>query len=67
MLIIEVGRFSIKYYIAVKKQFVGEMYTVSGPYDTFEEAEEDFDIQRMVWEDNLDEDEYIGIVSHKDE
>ena len=57
----------MKYYIAVKMQFVGELYTVSGPYNTFEEAEEDLDIWRMVWEDNLDEDEYISIVSHKDE
>lgn len=53
-----------EYYIAVKMRFVGELYTVSGPYDTFEEAENDLDIQSFVWEDNLDEDEYLGIVVH---
>lgn len=56
----------MKYYVAVKMQFVGEMYTVSGPFDTFEEAEEDLDIERMIFDD-LDEDEYLGVVCHKDE
>ncbi len=39
----------MKYYIAVKLQYAGELYTVSGPYETFEDAEEDLDTQRMVW------------------
>ena len=55
-----------KYYIAVKMQFAGELYTVSGPYDSFEEAEEDFDMQRIAWADGLDEDQYLGIVSHNE-
>ena len=29
----------MKYYIAVKMEFVGALYDVSGPYDSFEEAE----------------------------
>ena len=56
----------MKYYIAVKMKYVGELYTVSGSYDSFEEAEEDFDMQQDMWDD-LGEDEYLGIVSHKDE
>ena len=43
-----------------------ELYPVSGPYDSFEEAEADFDTQVMLWKDMLDEDEYLGIVSHDD-
>lgn len=52
----------MKYYIAVKMQFCGVLYTVSGPYDTFEEAENDFDVQRMIWNANLQENQYLGIV-----
>ena len=55
-----------KYYIAVKMQFAGELYTVSGPYNSFEEAEADFDMQQMVYGEELDEGLYLGIVSHKE-
>ena len=55
----------MKYYIAVKLQFAGELYTVSGPYDSFEEAEANFDVQKMVWDDTLNEGEYLGIVAHQ--
>ena len=54
-----------EYYIAVKMKSVGELYTVSGPYNTFEEAENDFDSQMWIWEDSLDEDEYLGVVIHE--
>ena len=57
----------MKYYIAVKMQFVGELYTISGPYDTFEEAESDLDFQRIAFDSLCDEDQYIGIVSHNNE
>lgn len=53
----------MKYYIAVKMEFVGALYDVSGPYDSFEEAENDFDIQHSIWADSLSSDEYLGIVS----
>ena len=56
----------MKYYIVVKMRFVGELYDVSGPYNTYEEAEEDLDVQHLAWGDGLDEDEYLGIVSRKD-
>lgn len=55
----------MKYYIVVKMQYVGEMYDVSGPYDSFQEAEEDLDTQHMLWGDSLDEDEYLSIVVRK--
>ena len=55
-----------KYYIAVKAPFIGELYTVSGPYNTFEAAEADFDIIKIAWSDALNGDEYLGIVSHKE-
>ena len=51
------------YYIAVKKRFVGELYDVSGPYSSQQEAEADFDVQHMIWDDSLDCDEYLSIVS----
>ena len=53
----------MKYYIAVKLRFAGELYDVSGPYDSHEEAEEDFDFQCSVWENSLNDNEYLGIVS----
>jgi len=53
-----------EYYISVKMRFAGELYPVSGPYNTFEEAENDLDVQSWIWEDSLDEDEYLGIVVH---
>ena len=53
----------MKYYIVVKMRFVGEMYDVSGPYDTRQEAEDDFDCQHMIWADSLEDDEYLSIVS----
>lgn len=56
----------MKFYIAVKLKYVGELYDVSGPYNSFEEAESDFDNQVILWEDSLEEDEYLGIVSRKD-
>lgn len=40
----------MQYYIVVKMRFVGELYDVSGPYDSRQEAEDDFDIQHLVWE-----------------
>lgn len=52
----------MKYYIAIKMQFIGEIMRVSGPYDSFKEAEADFDIQKLIWDDNTDEDQYLGIV-----
>jgi len=54
-----------EYYIAVKMRFGGELYTVSGPYDSFEDAENDLDTQMWIWEDSLDEDEYLGVVVHE--
>lgn len=53
----------MKYYISVKMAFGVDLYDVSGPYDSFEEAEADFDTQVMLWKDTLNEDEYLGIVS----
>ena len=53
----------MQYYIVVKMRFVGELYDVSGPYGSQEEAEKDFDIQHLIWEDSLGEDEYLSIVS----
>ena len=47
-------------------EFVGELYDVSGPYDSFKEAEEDFDIQHSIWADSLDNDEYLSIVSREE-
>lgn len=52
----------MQYYIVVKMRFVGELYDVSGPYDSRQEAEDDFGIQHLVWEDSLGEDEYLSIV-----
>lgn len=51
-----------KYYIVVKMQFVGELYEVAGPYDTFQEAENDLDTQHLVWSNSLEKDEYLSIV-----
>lgn len=53
----------MKYYIVVKLRFLGELYDVSGPYNSRQEAEDDFDLQHIVWEDSLGEDEYLSIVS----
>ena len=55
-----------KFFIAVKAPFIGELYTASGPYDSFEAAEADFDIIKLAWADALSGDEYLGIVSHKE-
>ena len=52
----------MKYYIVVKMEFVGELYDVSGPYDTYKEAEEDFDMQHLIWNEDLEDDEYLSIV-----
>lgn len=52
----------LKYYIVVKMKYVGELYDVSGPYDTFENAEEDMDVQQDIWGDSLERDEYLCIV-----
>ena len=54
-----------QYYIAVKMQYIGELYTVSGPYDSFMEAESELDIQRSIWKGSLGNGEYLGIVEHK--
>lgn len=54
----------MSYYVAVKMKYVGEMYTVSGPFDTFEEAEKDMDEFQAIVYDNLDEDEYLSVVKH---
>ena len=51
-----------KYYIVVKLHYVGEMYSVSGPYDTFEEAESDFDFQYSMLSSSLGTSEYLAIV-----
>lgn len=61
------GCIKMKYYVAVKMLYVGELYTVSGPFDSFEEAEADLDVQITCWNDMLDEDEYLGIVSHDED
>lgn len=53
------------YYIVVKMRFVGELYDVSGPYNSLQEVETDFDTQHLVWVDSLGEDEYLGIVSRE--
>ena len=53
----------MKYYIVVKMRYVGELYDVSGPYNSCEEAEADFDTQHLIWADTLEEDEYLTIVS----
>ena len=45
--------FNGKYYIVVKLHFAGELYSVFGPYDSFEEAENDFDIQYLMWSNSL--------------
>ena len=55
----------MKWYIAVKMRFVGELYDVSGPYNTFEEAEEEFDMLQLAYKDIIEEDQYLGIVSRK--
>ena len=55
----------MKWYIVVKMRFVGELYDVSGPYDTYEEAEEDFDTLHIAYEDIIEDDQYLGIVSRK--
>ena len=54
----------MRYYIVMKMRFVGELYTVSGPYNSYEEAEADFDVQHLVWESSLSNDQYLSIVSH---
>ena len=53
------------YYIAVKMRFAGELYDVSGPYNSHQEAEADLDVQHLVWADSLGEDEYLAIVSRE--
>ena len=55
----------MKYYIVVKMQFVGELYDVSGPYNSHEDAEEDLDIQHSIWADSLGKDEFLCIVSRR--
>lgn len=47
-------------------EFAGELYDVSGPYDSREEAEDDFDIQHSIWFDSLESDEYLSIVSRRE-
>ena len=49
-------------YIVVKMKYVGELYDVRGPYDTFENAEEDMDVRQDIWGDSLERDEYLCIV-----
>ena len=53
----------MSFYIVKKMRFVGEIYTISGPYDSYEEAEADFDTQHLVWGTSLSNDEYLFIVS----
>ena len=61
-----------KFYISIKRPFIGEVFKIKGPYDTFEEADKDLDMTILFWKSDLHKgnvfgDEYIGIVLHKDE
>lgn len=56
----------MKYYITVKSEFGGELYDVSGPYNSHQEAEADFDTQHLTWADSLEKDEYLAIVSRNE-
>ena len=52
----------MKWYIVVKIRFCGELYDVGGPYNTWEEAEKDFDTLLLAYEDIIEEDQYLQIV-----
>ncbi len=56
----------MKYYIVVKMEFAGELYDISGPYNSHAEAEDDLDFQHSIWADSLEKDEYLCIVSRND-
>ena len=55
-----------QFYISVRQKYFGELYPVSGPYNTCEEAENDLDCQIDAYKSSLNKDEYLSIVCKKD-
>ena len=49
-------------YIVVKQRYCGILYDLSGPYDSYEEASDDYELYQSIWEDILEEDQYVEIV-----
>ena len=56
----------MKYYIAVRMKIVGELYDVSGPYDSYDDAEDELWIYEIAYGDIIEEDQYLAIVPREE-
>ena len=52
----------MKWYITVKMRYLGELYDVDGPYNTYEEAEYEFELLQLFYENILEDGQYLSIV-----